>query len=252
MRQYSNIITLVKNSRGCYDLDTTKSCSNGLQNNPKGCYGECYAYQIALRYGYDFKTAIRAFKNTNHLNSILKKISKIDMPFVRIGVTGDPSDNWEHTVSVATKITTCYVVIITKHWNSLTDKQLTALQQNNNVIINTSISALDNAGLLNHRLYQYNRIKNYCKSILRIVSCDFNLSNELGNKLNSVQNDLFKNDDIIDTVLRCSKSNYYVENGNINIKRVKFLRQACYASVHNDRTFFGYCKDCPEMCGVNL
>ena len=43
-----------------------------------------------------------------------------------------------------------------------------------NIIINTSISALDNDYEIEYKLNQYNNLKKYCKSILRIVSCDFN------------------------------------------------------------------------------
>jgi len=36
-------ITLTKNSRGVYDLDSTKGCYCGTKQNPNGCYGDCYA-----------------------------------------------------------------------------------------------------------------------------------------------------------------------------------------------------------------
>ena len=66
------------------------------------------------------------------------------------------------------------IVIITKHWNNLTSKQMKELSKFN-ICFNTSVSALDNKRQLTNSLKQYNKLKKYCKSILRIVSCDFNL-----------------------------------------------------------------------------
>ena len=43
MRTYSDKITLVKNSRGVWDLDTIKGCRYGTETNPNGCYDSCYA-----------------------------------------------------------------------------------------------------------------------------------------------------------------------------------------------------------------
>lgn len=262
MRQYLSTITLVKNKRGVWDLDTSKGCSIGIAHNPQGCYGDCYAARNARRYGIDFgKTVLRYFKNKKHEQSIIDKINKIDMPFVRIGVTGDPSENWEHTLNVCEKISSCnwvlyktymkVIVIITKHWNNLTEHQLGRLS-NMDICINTSISALDEAYLVNNRLAQYNKLKKYCKSVLRIVSCNFNLQNEMGVKLNLIQKELFKNEYVLDTILRVSNKNEYVLNGIINIERVNFLGRSCYVSRYNKNTYFGGCIKCPEKCGVNL
>ena len=42
MRTYKNIISLSKNGRGIWDLDTIKGCESGLLENDKGCYNDCY------------------------------------------------------------------------------------------------------------------------------------------------------------------------------------------------------------------
>ena len=174
------------------------------------------------------------------------------MPFVRIGVAGDPSENWDHTLDVCEIISnTKPIVIITKHWNNLTRPQLERLLELD-IYINTSVSALDSGQLLYNRLVQYNRLKDYCKSILRIVSCSFNLQNQEGRKLNKIQESLFNNESVLDTVLRVSDKNDYVVNDIINIKKVKFMDKLCYASVLNKNTYLGRCPDCPEMCGLNL
>jgi len=139
MREYSNKISLTKNGRGVYSLDTTIGCFSGMQNNKGGCYNDCYAAKSAKLYGYDFgKTVLRKFENRKHERKIIRQISKIKLGFVRIGTSGDPSENWEHTLAVCKKISNCnkQIVIITKHWFNLTDLQMVFLNTIN-VCINT-------------------------------------------------------------------------------------------------------------------
>ncbi len=77
MKTYKNIISLSKNERGIWDLDTIKGCESGLKENKDGCYNDCYAYKIAKRYGIDFsQTILRNFKNENHKKSIIKSNTK--------------------------------------------------------------------------------------------------------------------------------------------------------------------------------
>jgi len=261
MREYSKIITLTQNGRGVYGLDTSIGCKSGLLENPKGCYSECYAARYAKKYGYDFsKTILRKFESDRHKQSIKNKIRKINSPFFRIGVSGDPSENWVHTFNVINDVYTDIqfnlfkerkkdVVIITKHWNELTDKQLLNLKKYN-ICINTSVSALDSESDIGYRLNQYKRLKPYCKSVLRIVSCDFNKNNRIGNELNGIQKELFDNENVIDTIFRCYKKHEYVTTGVINIEEVKFLGKKCNVSKHNKAVHFGRCEKCPDMCGL--
>lgn len=262
MRQYINTISLVKNSRGVWDLDTSKGCACGIANNPKGCYGDCYAASNAARYGIDFsKTTLRYFENKKHEQNTIEQINMIDMPFIRIGVSGDPSECWEHTLNICEIVSRCNlvlyktykksIVIITKHWHNLTYSQLNRLTKLD-VYINTSVSALDSPKLLANRMEQYNIIKGCCKSVLRIVSCNFNVENKTGKRLSLIQDGLFNNDNVIDTIFRPSLQNKYVTSGVINIEKVKFLSKLVYASVFNKNTYFGHCSKCPEMCGLNL
>ncbi len=263
MREYTNKITFTKNSRGIYSLDPSLGCFSGLESNKKGCYNDCYAARYSKKYGYDFsKTILRHFENESHKHKIIKQITKIDMPFIRMGTSGDPSENWEHTLDIIKIICSKYqlslfpeqqkeIVIITKHWKTLTDKQLDFISKYN-ICINTSVSALDNEALLKKGLEQFKRLKPYCKSILRIVSCDFNQDNEKGNKLANIQKKLFKEYPIIDTVFRCSTNNKLVLDGIINIKKTKFLGKKCYVSKYNKKTYFGKCGNCLEMCGAKM
>lgn len=254
MREYTNRISLTKNDRGIYSLDTSIGCESGLKDNPRGCYNDCYAAKSAKLYGYDFsKTVFRYFENKAHERKIILQISKIKLDFVRIGTSGDPSENWEHTLNVCKIISKAnkQIVIITKHWNVLTEEQLNFLSTIN-ICINTSVSALDNPELLKNGIEQYNRIKSYCKSILRIVSCDFNLENETGKKLSDIQHNLFKNEDTLDTVLRVSKNNPLVKDGVINVKESTFLGKKALISKFNKKTYFGKCSNCHEMCGIKM
>jgi hypothetical protein len=254
MREYSKIISLTKNSRGIYSLDTSIGCANGMANEVGGCYNDCYAAKSSKLYGYDFsKTVFRDFESEKHRRLTINAINKIPLDFVRIGTSGDPSEDWQHTINVLKKIDKCNkeIIIITKHWTTLTNEHLNYLSTIN-VTINTSVSALDKPELLKKCLNEYNRLKPFCKSVLRIVSCDFNLDNAKGHKLAKVQNDLFLNDSVLDTVLRVNKRNELVKNGVINVKQSKFLGKKALISKYNKKTYFGKCSTCKEMCGLNI
>lgn len=263
MREYTNKITLTENSRGIYSLDPSLGCSSGMLNKPKGCYNDCYAARYSKKYGYDFsKTVLRYFESESHKHRIIKQISKIKMPFIRMGTSGDPSENWAHTVNICEAISKKYqlslfdqqekeIVIITKHWTKLTNDQLKTISKYK-ICINTSVSALDDPNLLNDALEQYERLKPYCKSILRVVSCDFNKKNKKGKELAAIQDMLFRHNPVLDTVFRCNPSNPLVKDGIINIKKTKFLGKKCYVSKYNRKTYFGNCANCLEQCGVKM
>lgn len=254
MRNYSNIISLTKNARGIYCLDTSIGCESGMKNEIGGCYNDCYSANASKRYGYDFsKTILRDFKNEKHRIEIVNKINKIKLDFVRIGCSGDPSEDWDHTVSILKKIDKCnkQIVIITRHWTTLKQSHLDYFATIN-ICINTSASALDKPEILNNCLNEYNRLKKYCKSILRIVSCDFNLENTTGHALAKIQADLFKNESTLDTVFRPNKNNKLINNGIINITKGKFLNSKQIVSKFNKKTYLGKCSSCNEMCGLNI
>lgn len=254
MKPYSNKISLVKNGRGVYCLDPIMGCASGMAENEGGCYNDCYAAKTAKRYGHDFsKSVLRLFESNKHKRQIISAISKISMPFVRMGCSGDPSENWEHTLSICKAIAGCNkeIIIITRHWNLLSDEQLQYLS-GLNICINTSISALDDYVSFDRSLNQYNRIKPYCKSVLRIVSCDFNLSNHTGQQMAIIQDNLFKNDSTLDTVFRPSANNKFIIDGIINVRKEVFNGKQQLASKHNRKTYMGKCGNCLEMCGVNI
>lgn len=251
MKKYSSKISLIKNSRGIYCIDTSIGCSSGMQTIG-GCYNDCYAAKSAKLYGYDFsKTVLRYFESENHKRKIVAEINNVKLDFIRIGCSGDPSENWQHCIDIIKVLqrSNKHIVIITRHWTLLTDRQLEYLSTVN-ICINTSVSALDEKPFL--QVEQYIRIKKYCKSVLRIVSCDFNLENETGRKLSEIQHQLFKNEDTIDTIFRPSKKNHYVTSGIINTKTGVFNGHKALMSKFNKKTYAGKCANCLEMCGVKL
>lgn len=264
MKTYKSTISLSKNERGIWDLDTIKGCESGLKENVNGCYNDCYAYKTAKRYGIDFsKSVLRDFQNAQHLKSVIKQIEKIDMPFIRIGCSGDPSENWQHTINIIKKLrdnsqltlfdisSKKQIVIITRHWKQLTDKQLNEISKYN-ICINTSVSALDNKTMINNSITEYERLKPYCKSILRVVTCDFNLNNKIGKEMHKKQLELLKNENVIDTVFRPSTKNKYVIDEIINVKKMSFMKTKALVSKYNKKTFLGKCSSCLEMCGLNV
>jgi hypothetical protein len=256
MKTYKKEITLNKNRRGCYILDTIKGCSVCLETYPKGCYDDCYAKNIANRYSFDFSKSIKrqfiednkqlylfGFKDISHIEKIKKEIRKCNLPFIRIGEMGDPSEDWDHTINICKEINDCgkVIVIITKHWKALSDKTLNEIKKLN-ICINTSISALDTEQQFSYRLTQFYRLKPYCKSVLRVVSCDFNKENPEGFSRSILQEELFKHTPNIDTAFRPSKDNRLVIGNIINIEKTKFVE---------GNVLVGKCKDCPDQCGIN-
>lgn len=266
MKTYLGELTFNTNSRGCDILDTVKGCAAGALHGGKGCYADCYAKNIADRYGFDFlKVKLRkltqdedqimmlGFKDTDHANQIIRQIKNSTMPFVRIGEMGDPSYAWEHTLNVCEEISRCGkpIVIITKHWKEIPHALLPRVKALD-LCINTSVSALDEPEEVEYRLAQFHRLKGVCHSVLRIVSCDFNTEHTEGLDRHLIQEELFKLRPHIDTVFRPNPGNPFLTRGVIRAKRVKFLRAEVLSSVRNPETYFGMCQTCPDMCGVSL
>jgi len=252
MRSYSNKITLTENGRGIWTIDPIMGCKSGIERNKKGCFSDCYAARNARIYGYNFsENILRNFTDERHLHSIINKANKIDFEFIRMGNSGDPSENWEHTIMILEKLKPInkQIVIITKHWNKLKLCQLERISKLN-VCINTSISPIDVD--LHENIEQYELIKKYCKSVLRVVSFDFNTANKKGLNYSLIQDWIFNTYDVLDTIFRCSKSNPMYKKGIINIKETKFLGDKCYVSKYNPKTYFGKCNNCLEKCGLYM
>lgn len=248
MKRFSDYITLSRNSRGCYIIDTVKGCEYS-KDHEGGCYGDCYALKIANRYKIDFgNPVLRVFKNAEHEKEILRQVRAAKLGFIRIGEMGDPSHDWEHTIDVADKIKRYgkKVVIITKHWKAIPKELLGRLK---GLVINTSVSALDSSGHLAYRLGEFNRLKPFCESVLRIVTCDFNKESAEGLARSRIQDTLMNQGPFINTIFRPSKQNRFVADGVINVKEAIFLKQKMLAS-YQKQGYLGRCDRCPDRCGA--
>lgn len=243
MRDYSNVISLTKTSRGVYCLDPFKGCSNGMKENPKGCYSACYSARIAKGKGWNFnKTMYRYFEDNIHYKHILEQLAKLQ--YIRMGCHCDPSHDWNHTMVIISDIKAVIkdIVIVTKHWNIIPDNELKYLK---NLTINTSISALDTPEQIEIRYLQYLRLKPYCNSVLRVNTCDFN-----DERLNKKQNELLSNMNVIDTALRLPKTHKLVIDGTINIQDYMYLKKRQTISKHDNNIHTGNCKNCLDKCGL--
>lgn len=170
-----------------------------------------------------------------------------------MGTVCDPSENWEHTIKIIKNIENCNkeIVVICKHWTNLTDSQLSYLSTQN-ICINTSVSAMDKHDILSNSLKQYERLKPFVKSALRIVSCNFNINNYEGRRLSEIQSELFKNDNVIDTVFRFGKNNALVKDGVIIPEKINFMGKTQLGSKFKKSTYTGKCSTCFEMCGARM
>lgn len=254
MKSYGSTITLSKTSRGVWGIDTVKGCKYGMAANDNGCYGACYACNVSKRYGVDFSNSVlRRFRSKEHEKNILSHIESIDMDFVRIGIMGDPSECWGHTIEICDKIKHAgkKIVIITKHWETIPGYLLDKISSLG-LIVNTSVSALDDDYLIDHRLSQYEKLKNVCNSVLRVVSCDFNINNMSGLICDSIQIDLLNHANIIDTALRIGKNHYLHTEGIVNIETVNFMSKNTTVSLGNKKNHLGYCESCYDKCGTGI
>lgn len=251
---YRKYLTAVLNGKGVLDVDTVKGCSLGLQAYPQGgCYGECYAYKTAKRYGIDFSRSVSRKLFRSNRTDVFIIVKDHSATWYRVGTAGDPCHDWNNTIDVLQflKKTGKTPVIITKHWIPLTDNQLVKLKDLS-AVINTSVSAFDTEQELDHRIEQIGRIR-YAgiKSIVRVVSCQFG-SSEWGKQRKEKQDYLLSFANVIDNPLRASKSNKLVERGDILLsKHQESIGGGKFVSLHSDDIYLGTCGDCPDQCGVD-
>ena len=251
---YRSILSVSENRKGVLDLDTVKGCSFGMKAYPDGgCYGECYSYKIATRYARDFSVSItRKLIRSNRAN-VFFAVKNHHASWYRIGVSGDPSHDWESTISVceALRYANKTPVIVTKHWISLSDNNLLRLKKLS-AIINTSTSGMDTDIEISHRVEQIKRIKEAgIKSICRVVTCAYG-SSGWASKCKGNQDYLLSLDPIIDNPFRVSKSNKHVINGDIKTITKTEAIGGNTISMHRPNIYLGICKYCPEQCGINL
>ena len=254
LKQYNLSLTATINRKGVLDIDTVKGCSFGIEKYPNGgCYGLCYAYKIASIYGFDFSKSI-VRKNINQTN-IENTVKRHKLPWFRIGTMGDPSYDWDYTVYICEWLARFKTpVIVTKHWVAMSDSHAETLKKCG-VVINTSISPLDDELEIEYRLKKFKWLKEIgINSVLRVVSAKFGTSDR-GNKLKHIQDDIMSNSPIIDNPLRISINDSRVVSGDIiTSKHISSVGGfgISTASVVNRAAFLGKCGVCPDQCGVNF
>ena len=253
-RLYHDSITASVNAKGCMDVDTVKGCSEGMTAEPGGCYGECYAAKIATRYGIDFSTSVpRGFVDRwQHRDILVRQLRAHPLTWYRIGVMGDPSHAWNHTLAVIRNLRTGErtAVIVTKHWRPLSDDHLSQLLELD-VVVHTSASGLDTEARVDHRIRQHERLLHFgVRSLIRLVTCSFGES-EWAAQARHRQDRLLAMGPVIDTPLRVSPDNPRVASGDLlTTRRPDALGGGTLLSLHDPSVFLGNCADCPDQCGV--
>ena len=214
---YRPILTVTENRKGVLDVDTVKGCAEGMRKYPNGgCYGECYAYRGAIRYGIDFSVSVSRKLLPSTAHHIFSIIKRHRAAWYRIGVAGDPCHDWENTVLVceAMRYTGKIPVIVTKHWLTLSDDHIARLRTAN-AVFNTSASGLDTDEEIEYRVSQILRLKRAgVTSACRVVTCRFGTS-PWAKACDDKQRYLMSITPVIDTPLRVSSSNEHVLNGDI-------------------------------------
>lgn len=254
-RKYHDAITASVNDKGCMDVDTVKGCSAGMSAQEEGCYGECYAAKIATRYGLAFNESVtRGFVDRwQHRDILVRQLRQHPLTWYRIGVMGDPSHAWAHTLAVIRHLRPAEktAVIVTKHWTVLTDDQISQMLELD-VVVNTSNSALDTDAQSRHRVGQYQRLQRFgVRSVNRVVTCEFSDTTEWAREAKARQDYLLSLPPVIDTPLRLRPTNPRVLSGELITKRrADAIGGGTLLSLHDDNVFLGHCGDCPDQCGV--
>lgn len=251
---YLPVLTAVENEKGVLDVDTVKGCTIGMRANPEGggCYGECYAAKIAVRYGRDFSVSVSRKLTPETWRDVFCIVRDHYNSWYRIGVAGDPCHDWENTLEVCERLreTKKIPVIITKHWIVLSDNQIFRLKALL-AVVNTSTSGLDSDAEMKHRVRQIERLKSFgVRSVNRIITCDYGDS-EWALAAKAKQDYLLTLEPIVDNPLRPSKSNPRVISGDIKIANYEAsIGGGKLVSLHNPTVYLGHCRGCLDQCGI--
>lgn len=255
-RQYRDVLTVDVNQKGVLDVDVVKGCTFGIAaHGDKGCYQECYAAKIARFRGIDFsKSVVRGVQGGTQARMVERAVEAAPYGFFRIGTMGDPCHAWEETVRTVEWLAPYAIpVIITKHWLRAADDHLSRLVACG-AIINTSVSALDSEVHLERRLSEIRRYADAGgASVARVVSCDFNVNDVEGERMDRIQQQLFSLRPMIDNPLRTTSTHHLVRAGTILLHKVKDLESVRTVSISPEsETYLGHCSGCAELCGAGL
>jgi hypothetical protein len=251
-KQYKPVLTAVENFKGVLDVDTVKGCTAGMSARPDGgCYNECYANKDATRYGIDFTTSVSR-RMDRSWRTVYRAIRDYKASWYRIGTAGDPSHDWDLTLSFIERMksTGKVPVIITKHWKVLSDDNMARLAAVS-AVVNTSVSGMDTDAELKHRLRQMERLNaSGVRSVARVVTCEYGDS-EWAIKAKATQDYLLTLAPVIDNPLRVSRTNPRVVSGDIKTRTVAdAIGGGKLLSLHDTGVYLGACASCPDQCGV--
>lgn len=251
-RTYSTVLAASENMKGVLDVDTVKGCTLGMNADPRGCYGECYANKIAGRYGIDFTVSVSRYLTPYNFSQVFSAVEKHQANWYRIGTAGEPCHDWENTLSViqALKPTGKVPVIITKHWVPLLDAQIERLRDCS-AVVNTSTSGLDTDAQTDHRVRQIMRLREAgVESVCRVVTCEYG-ETPWALKAKRVQDYLLTLLPVIDNPLRATSSHPRVISGEIILsKRSDAIGGGKSVSLHRQDVYLGTCEACPDQCGL--
>jgi hypothetical protein len=254
-RRYQPVFNVTENHKGVLDADTVKGCTSGMSAYPNGgCYGECYAAKTAARYGIDFTTSVnRQFCDICHRATIIKFMMSLPVAWYRVGTAGDPCHNWTHTIAILRELrwTEKVPVIITKHWTTLTEKQVGDLRWLS-AVVNTSVSGLDTDAEIAHRVGQLERLRAAgVKSVCRVVTCQYGASG-WAKACKEKQDYLLSLAPVIDNPLRMRSTNSRILNGDIlATRRADSIGGGKLVSLYRPSVYLGTCKACPDQCGAD-
>jgi hypothetical protein len=252
MKSYKPVLTATENGKGVMDVDSVKGCTDGMSAYPgRGCYDECYAKKVATQYGMSFDAGVSRLMPAN-MKPIIATVTNHHATWYRIGTSGDPSADWINTLDVCSALlcTGKTPVIITKHWQALSDIQLGQFAELG-AVFNTSTSGMDTDRETEYRIEQMDRLENCgIKSVCRVVTCNYG-DTEWGNICRDKQDMLLSLTPVIDNPLRARKSNPRVISGDIILTKCnEAVGSGKYISLHSKGIFLGHCKQCPDQCGV--
>lgn len=255
LRKYKPVLTVTQNVKGVLDVDTVKGCTMGMASHSGGCYGECYAAKTAARYGVDFSISISRYITPQTSRKVFNAVGRHSAGWYRIGVAGDPSHDWDNTVSVCEFLsgTNKIPVIVTKHWNIASNRQLRRLAAVG-AVFNTSVSGMDNDFQVNDRVTEIERIRSYgMVSVCRVVTCQYG-SGKWADRCRATQNYLLSITPIIDTPFRTTTKNPHVINGEIILTKCSdsIGGGSRMVSLNDHNAYLGKCLGCPDQCGVSF
>jgi len=247
--------------------DVVRGCV-GARREAGGCYGSCYAMKMARMAGVDFSTPVPMILDSAALKRSLKRCKQ---RWIRVGVSGDPSLDWEKTVQVCELIHEAgkIPVVITKGWKMISEGQLVSFRRQG-TILHVSISGLDGWKLVNDRLDLIARYREAGGTpVIRLISAPFTGNKEEGigyeGKPAWLQDQIITwarlyKVPILETPLRTFSTSRYVQDGTIDSERLekhvspisgKFDGQlSAGRTISGLRT--GYCDTtcdkCPNQC----